>query len=96
MFAQGDYCDKDSTYVTKFLDFTTDKAKLVKFVKDVKGTGGGDFEECYELVLQQARQKLSWAPGTVSSIWIMCGLGWVWVGLAIAMFFLNNVMVITQ
>ena len=66
MFAQGDYCDKDSTYVTKFLDFTTDKAKLVKFVKDVKGTGGGDFEECYELVLQQARQKLSWAPGTVT------------------------------
>ena len=67
MFAQGDYDHWDSTYVTEFVDFTTDKAKLVKFVKDVKGTGAGDFKECYELVLQQARQKLSWAPGTISS-----------------------------
>ncbi|KAF6031341.1 hypothetical protein EB796_010353 [Bugula neritina] len=64
VFAHGDYCDKDSTYVTKFIDFTQDTKKLVSFVKNVKGTGGGDFEECYELVLQQARTDLSWTPGS--------------------------------
>lgn len=63
MFAQGDYCDHDSSYVTEFIDFTTDKAKLIKFVKEVRASGGGDFEECYELVLQEARTKLNWARG---------------------------------
>jgi len=67
VFAHGDYCDKDSTYVTKFIDFTQDTKKLVSFVKNVKGTGGGDFEECYELVLQQARTDLSWTPGLLIS-----------------------------
>lgn len=62
VFAHGDYCDSD-VYVTKHIDFTTDKAKLVKFVKDVEATGGGDYPECYELVLKEVRQKLSWRPG---------------------------------
>ena len=63
VFGQGDYCDYHSTYATKYIDFTTDKRKLVEFVKKVEATGGGDFEECYELVLQEARTKLSWQPG---------------------------------
>ena len=39
------------------------RPEKIKFVKKVEATGGGDFEECYELVLQEARTKLSWQPG---------------------------------
>jgi hypothetical protein len=34
--------------------------------------GGGDWEECYELVLHEARTKLSWTPGTQRSL-VMIG-----------------------
>lgn len=34
--------------------------------------GGGDWEECYELVLYEARTKLSWTPGTQRSL-VMIG-----------------------
>ena len=35
-------------------------------------TGGGDWEECYELVFYEARTKLSWSPGTQRSL-VMIG-----------------------
>ncbi|XP_041378786.1 uncharacterized protein LOC121391111 [Gigantopelta aegis] len=63
VFAHGDYCDKDN-YVTKFMDFTDDVKKLCDFVSDVSATGGGDSDECYELVLYQVRDELSWTPGS--------------------------------
>ena len=34
--------------------------------------GGGDFPECYELVLNEVREKLSWTPGTQRSL-VMIG-----------------------
>lgn len=34
--------------------------------------GGGDWEECYELVLNETREKLSWTPGTQRSL-VMIG-----------------------
>ena len=65
MFAHGDYYRGPNPYVTKHVDFSTEQGKLVDFVKDVEltCTNGGDWEECYELVLREARTKLSWAPG---------------------------------
>lgn len=57
--AHGDYCDARTSYVTKWIDFTSDLHALTKFVRDVGNTGGGDAEECYELVLHEARD-LSW------------------------------------
>ena len=63
VFAHGDYCDSH-TYVTKWEDFSNDVQKLCKFVSGVERTGGGDAPECYELVLRQARTKLSWTPGS--------------------------------
>ena len=65
VFAHGDYYRGPNPYVTKHVDFTTEQGKLVDFVKDVEltCTNGGDWEECYELVLREARTKLSWAPG---------------------------------
>ena len=71
VFAHGDYCDSH-TYVTKYVDFTNDPKKLCHFVQTVKSTGGGDWEECYELVLRQVRENLSWTPGTQRAL-VMIG-----------------------
>lgn len=71
IIAHGDYCDERSTYITKMLDFTTDVNKLVNFVNMVQATGGGDADECYELVLNQSRSA-SWGAGNSKSV-IMIG-----------------------
>lgn len=55
VFAHGDYQDKDTTYDTTWVDFTTDKKKLCNFIKNVSSTFGYDSDECYELVLKQVR-----------------------------------------
>ena len=44
IMAHGDYCDY-TKYVVKYQDFTNDVDTLVKFVKDVGSTGGGDSPE---------------------------------------------------
>ena len=64
IFAHGDYCDKGRTYVIKYEDLTDDVPKLCNFAKSVGGTGGGDADECYELVMHHVRMKLSWTPGS--------------------------------
>lgn len=63
LIAHGDYCDAGSTYVTKHLDLTDDVNQIYKFVNTVGSTGGGDAAECYELVLNEARTKMSWTSG---------------------------------
>lgn len=62
VFAHGDYCDKHN-YITKHIDFSTNVAELCEWVKNVGSTGGGDGDECYELVLKEV-QSLSWTPGS--------------------------------
>ena len=63
IIAHGDYCDKNSTYVTKRLELTDDVSAITRFVANVEATGGGDLPECYELVLHEA-QSLNWLPST--------------------------------
>ena len=63
IIAHGDYCDKGSTYVTKHFDLSTDPRAICRFVDSVEATGGGDSPECYELVLFEARTKMSWTSG---------------------------------
>lgn len=63
IIAHGDYCDRDSTYVTKLFDLSTNPKAICEFVQSVGATGGGDSEECYELVLKEARTKFSWTAG---------------------------------
>ena len=64
IIAHGDYCDTD-TYVTKIQNFTEDEDTLCRFVSTVSATGGGDADECYELVLREAVTKLKWTQGSV-------------------------------
>ena len=52
--AHGDYCNTDM-YVMKWVDFTNDQKALCKFVNMVGVMTGGDYLECYELVLYQVR-----------------------------------------
>ena len=62
--AHGDYCDAppNGPYVVKMLDLCDDQKEITNFVNKVEPTYGGDFPECYELVLAEAR-RLSWSAG---------------------------------
>lgn len=72
IIAHGDYCDKDDPYTIRVLDFTTDQDKICEFVKTTKATSGGDVDECYELVLNTAREVVSWRPDS-DKIFILIG-----------------------
>ena len=58
IIAFGDYCDGDQCINT--LDITDKYDDVLDFVINIPNTGGGDLEECYELVLHKA-QELDWA-----------------------------------
>ncbi|MCD8485244.1 vWA domain-containing protein [Geitlerinema calcuttense] len=66
IIAHGDYCDRNSTYVTKTLDLSRDIDKICQFIETVEPTGGGDAPECYELVLHEA-QSLNWTSSATKS-----------------------------
>ncbi|KAL9648225.1 hypothetical protein ABK040_009229 [Willaertia magna] len=61
LIAHGDFSDSGLYYVMKKLDFSNDINQIVKFMQGLKGTGGGDSQECYEFVLKEV-QTLSWVP----------------------------------
>lgn len=67
IIAHGDYCDINSSYLMKMVDLTTDRDKIITFIKDVENTGGGDYPEAYEYVLRES-QKMSWKSDTMRSI----------------------------
>jgi hypothetical protein len=52
LIAHGDYCDYPR-HITK-RDLTSNRAALISFMQSVQQTGGGDADECYEYVLNQA------------------------------------------
>lgn len=58
--AHGDYCDHDRCY--QQLDLTDNQADIFNFIEQSGATSGGDADECYELVLQKAKE-LSWPEG---------------------------------
>lgn len=64
IIAHGDYCDARSSYVTSHLGLTDNAEIISDFIKKVGKTGGGDWEECYELVLREALTKVNWTPGS--------------------------------
>ncbi|XP_033751279.1 uncharacterized protein LOC117335417 [Pecten maximus] len=72
VIAHGDYCDDKVFYLTKELDLCTNVVELCNFVKGVEGTGGGDEDECYELILRMVRQNFTWTPAS-QKILVMIG-----------------------
>ena len=70
IIAHGDYYSgKD---VIKVLDFTTDQDVIKEFIKDAPKTYGGDYPECYELVLRTVK-TLSWRPEATMKSLILIG-----------------------
>lgn len=57
LIAHGDYCDKENKYME--LDFTNNQDEIKNFIEKAPSTSGGDYPECYELVLHNCK-KLSW------------------------------------
>ncbi|PRP88541.1 hypothetical protein PROFUN_02952 [Planoprotostelium fungivorum] len=65
LIAHGDYCD-GPVNALRHQDFVHvgDAARLTEWVNTVTSTGGGDGDENYEMVLEQAHQKFSWTEGS--------------------------------
>jgi len=63
VIAYGDYCDANSTYVTKTLELTGDFLRVQSFVNHVERTGGGDAPEAVEEALYEAN-RLRWRAGS--------------------------------
>jgi len=72
IIAHGDYCDKGNPYIIKGLDMSRNEDDIVKFVNGVKPTFGGDWEECYELVLNKV-QDMDWRSDADAKILVMIG-----------------------
>ena len=60
IIAHGDYCDANNPYTIKIMDFTDDINSITSFINNVESTSGGDPDECYELVINQARTTVNW------------------------------------
>lgn len=54
------------------MDFTRDQDKICKFIKTTSKTYGGDADECYELVLNNARVTMDWEAGR-TKVFVMIG-----------------------
>lgn len=72
VIAHGDYCDVGRPYIMTGMDLSKNFAEVKNFVKTVKPTCGGDWEECYELVLHHV-QSLDWRSDADSKVFVMIG-----------------------
>lgn len=70
--AFGDYCDMPSTQnfgnAYQVIGLTRDEQCLIDFVRDARGTGGGDEDEFYELVIKKICEETAWRPGSLRSV----------------------------
>eukprot|EP01117_Protostelium_nocturnum_P005543 TRINITY_DN2003_c0_g1_i1.p1 TRINITY_DN2003_c0_g1~~TRINITY_DN2003_c0_g1_i1.p1 ORF type:complete len:869 (-),score=338.75 TRINITY_DN2003_c0_g1_i1:41-2647(-) len=74
LMAHGDYGDEDSSYIINSVNFSNDVEHLLDWISKVGPSGGGDFPECYELALFEARKTLSWSTDdTVTRAVVMVG-----------------------
>jgi hypothetical protein len=64
LLAHGDYCDKASSYVDKYIQFTRDSKALSDFLSTAGTTSGGDGDECYELVLRRFQHDFRYGQGS--------------------------------
>lgn len=73
IIAHGDYCDKQSSYVIRFLPLTSDFAKLKSFLANVKPTRGGDESQCYELALGKTSFSMGWQASPLNRTLLLVG-----------------------
>lgn len=69
--AFGDYCDmagEDFGNAYQCHKLSSNKHKLICFVKDSKNTCGGDADEFYELVIRKIVNETDWRPGATRSV----------------------------
>ena len=71
IIAHGDYCDKGTTYLMKYLDLDSDSQKIINFITSVSNTNGGDYPEAYEYVLREV-QKFNWSSDSMRAL-VMIG-----------------------
>lgn len=60
IIAHGDYCDGKRVITRMPFKSKNLKEDVVRFVNEVKGTSGGDSDECYEYVLYDALENFEW------------------------------------
>jgi hypothetical protein len=72
IIAHGDYYDKGRPYMVCGLDLSKNIEQIREFVASVKPTMGGDWPECYEVVLNHA-QTLDWREDADSKVLVMIG-----------------------
>lgn len=70
IISHGDYCDGDK--VISQLDFTDDQTQIKNFIDNAPSTSGGDYPECYELVLRNTKD-LSWRMDATMKSLILIG-----------------------
>ena len=63
----GDYCDNRLCFTG--VDLTTDRELLLQVLQETPNTHGGDFDECYELVLNRVA-RFSWKADNKAVIMI--------------------------
>ena len=70
--AFGDYCDMKSATVFgdayQVLHPTDNEKDIISFVKNAKGTAGGDIDEFYELVIKKITEETPWREDAVKSV----------------------------
>jgi hypothetical protein len=74
LIAHGDYCDENihPYYLLRKISLTRNVDELVDFVKNkATDTYGGDWPECYELVLKEANEII-WRPNSIRRL-VMIG-----------------------
>lgn len=62
------YRDQGDEYVTKEFDFSDKAVNMIKFIKEQKAGGGGDFPEAVVEALESSIDKLSWSKGNTTKI----------------------------
>lgn len=92
--AFGDYCDmhnkSDFGNAYQVIDLTDNKNKLIKFVQEAKNTGGGDWNEFYELVIKKIVEETSWREDSTKSILLIADASPHEIGYSFGDFIKNN------
>eukprot|EP00128_Syssomonas_multiformis_P015001 Colp12_sorted_trinity150504_noHs@27743 len=73
LLAHGDYCDREDSYVDRYIPFVKDPQVVRKFLETVGATGGGLGDACYELVLRRYNKDLKWDYNSLTRSLVIIG-----------------------